>query len=77
MSRRPIKHSVTLKGHRTSISLEEEFWTVFRDIAAKKNMPINALVAEIDAARGLDLGLASASRIYVLQTLLDRLPKET
>ncbi len=77
MSRRPIKHSVTLKGHRTSISLEEEFWTVFRDIAAEKSMPINALVAEIDEARGLDLGLASAIRIYVLQTLLDRLPKET
>ena len=36
MSRRPVKHSVTLKGHRTSISLEDEFWAEFRAIAAEK-----------------------------------------
>lgn len=74
MSRRPVKHSVTLHGHRTSISLEDEFWAEFRAIAAEKDVPINALVAEIDAARGMDLGLASAIRLYVLKTLKDRLP---
>lgn len=74
MSRRPVKHSVTLKGHRTSVSLEDEFWQEFRAIAAEKGMPINALVAEIDAERGMELGLASAIRVYVLQTLKDRLP---
>lgn len=73
MSRRPVKHSVTLRGHRTSISLEDEFWQEFRAIAAEKNMPINALVAEIDAERGLDLGLGSAIRLYVLQSLKARL----
>lgn len=74
MSGRPVKHSVTLRGHRTSVSLEDEFWIEFRAIAAEKDMPINALVAEIDVARGVDLGLASAIRLYVLKTLKDRLP---
>ena len=64
---RPVKRSLTLKGHRTSVSLEDEFWTSFREIADKKNMPINALAAEIDASRDLDAGLASAIRLYVLQ----------
>lgn len=73
MTRRPVKHSVTLKGHRTSVSLEDEFWVEFRNIAAQKGMPINALVSEIDADRGLEIGLASAIRLYVLQTLKDRL----
>ena len=66
MSGRPVKHSVTLHGHRTSISLENEFWRAFREIAQKKDITINALTAEIDTARG-DLGLASAIRIYVLK----------
>jgi predicted DNA-binding ribbon-helix-helix protein len=74
MSARPRKHSVTLRGHRTSISLEDEFWDEFRAIAAARNMPINALVAEIDAERGLDLGLASAIRLFVLRALKERLP---
>lgn len=67
MSARPVKRSLTLRGHRTSVSLEEEFWRAFRDIARDKGMAINALAAEIDAARGLDAGLASAIRVYVLR----------
>tara|TARA_R110000787_G_scaffold183457_1_gene295408 strand:- start:1616 stop:1840 length:225 start_codon:yes stop_codon:yes gene_type:complete len=74
MSARPVKHSVTLRGHRTSVSLEDDFWIEFRAIAAEKDMPINALVAEIDVARGVNMGLASAIRLYVLHTLKDRLP---
>ena len=74
MRKRPVKHSVTLHGHRTSVSLEDEFWAEFRSLAAEKGKPINALVAEIDAARGMDIGLASAIRLYVLQALKDRLP---
>ena len=73
MSGRPVKHSVTLKGHRTSVSLEDEFWQEFRDLAAEKSMPINALVAEIDEKRGMEIGLASAIRLYVLRALKDRL----
>lgn len=63
---RPIKRSLTLRGHRTSVSLEEEFWRAFRDIAEEKGKPINVLAAEIDVARGLESGLASAIRLYVL-----------
>ncbi|WP_227269589.1 ribbon-helix-helix domain-containing protein [Roseobacter weihaiensis] len=75
MSGRPVKHSVTLKGHRTSISLEDEFWLALRDIAAERNRPINALVAEIDVERGADLGLASALRLFVLQDLQAKLAR--
>ena len=74
MTARPVKHSVTLHGHRTSISLETPFWTELRSIAAQKQMPINALVSEIDEGRGMDSGLASAIRVHVLQALKDRLP---
>ncbi len=65
MTGRPQKHSLTLRGHRTSVSLEPEFWQAFRDIAHEKGRPINDLAAEIDAARG-DVGLASAIRVHVL-----------
>ncbi|QGX98324.1 aryl-sulfate sulfotransferase [Roseovarius faecimaris] len=73
MSGRPVKHSLTLHGHRTSVSLEEEFWQAFREIAAEKGTAINALAAEIDADRGMESGLASAIRVYVLKTLQNRL----
>lgn len=66
MTARPIKHSLTLRGHRTSVSLEAPFWEAFREIAEAEGKGINALAAEIDAARGLSAGLASAIRVYVL-----------
>lgn len=72
MSGRPVKHSVTLKGHRTSISLEDEFWQELRQIAVRKNLPINALIADIDVQRGVEAGLASAIRVYVLSDLKAR-----
>ena len=64
---RPQKHSLTLNGHRTSVSLEPQFWDAFREIARKKDRPINALAAEIDRNRGLDTGLATSIRLYVLE----------
>jgi predicted DNA-binding ribbon-helix-helix protein len=64
--RRPEKHSLTLKGHRTSVSLEPEFWAAFRDIAAARGQTLNALATEVDATRG-DVGLASAIRVLVLR----------
>ncbi|SMX24427.1 ribbon-helix-helix domain-containing protein [Boseongicola aestuarii] len=66
MNLRPVKRSLTLRGHRTSVSLEEAFWIAFRNIAHEKGRPINDLAAEIDEARGTDCGLASAIRLYVL-----------
>lgn len=67
MTGRPVKRSLTLRGHRTSVSLEDDFWDAFREIALAEGKPINALAAEIDAERGLDMGLASAIRLYVLR----------
>ena len=69
MSGRPVKHSVTLKGHRTSISLEAAFWDGFCEIARSKGQTLNALAAEIDAGRSDDIGLASAIRVFVLTEL--------
>ncbi|MCB2116172.1 MAG: ribbon-helix-helix domain-containing protein [Rhodobacteraceae bacterium] len=69
---RPVKRSLTLNGHRTSVSLEVEFWRAFRDIAARKDMAINALAAEIDSQRTVDTGLATAIRLYVLRDLMAR-----
>ena len=69
MTARPVKHSLTLKGHRTSVSLEETFWRAFRDIATERGVALNVLAAEIDSARDPDVGLASAIRVFVFQTL--------
>ena len=68
MSGRPEKHSLTLNGHRTSVSLEAAFWVAFREMAGARGVTLNALAAEIDAGRG-DVGLASAIRVEVLRAL--------
>ncbi len=68
---RPVKRSLTLKGHRTSVSLEDDFWRAFKEIATQEGKPINALAAEIDASRDLDAGLASAIRLYVLRHFMN------
>lgn len=69
---RPVKHSLTLKGHRTSVTLEDEFWAAFRDIAAQQGRALNDLANEIDADRGTDTGLASAIRLFVLAHYRER-----
>jgi len=65
---RPVKHSLTLRGHRTSVSLEPEFWDAFRQTAETRGATLNGLAIEIDEARG-DVGLASAIRVFVLKSL--------
>ncbi|SEN29868.1 Ribbon-helix-helix domain-containing protein [Gemmobacter aquatilis] len=67
LSGRPVKHSLTLRGHRTSVSLEEEFWQGFRALAAARGLGINQLAVEIDETRAGDIGLASAIRLAVLR----------
>ena len=47
----PTKRSLTLQGHRTSVSLEEPFWQEFRQAAARRAQPLNALAAQIYATR--------------------------
>lgn len=61
------KHSVTIAGHRTSISLEACFWRHLRAIAADRNLSINELVRQLDEAR--TGSLSGAIRAFVLQAL--------
>lgn len=68
-SDRPVKRSLTLRGHRTSVSLEEAFWTEFRRLAEAQGKSVNRLAAEIDARRAPPGSLASAIRVYVLEAL--------
>ncbi|MEO1918441.1 MAG: ribbon-helix-helix domain-containing protein [Paracoccaceae bacterium] len=69
---RPEKHSLTLRGHRTSVSLETQFWKAFLEIAALNGQTINGLAAQIDEARTPEIGLATAIRAYVLTWYQDR-----
>lgn len=62
---RPIKRSVTIAGHSTSVSLEPEFWDALKDIATRRHMSMAALLQEIDAARRAT-GLSTAARLYAL-----------
>lgn len=73
---RPRKHSLTLRQHQTSVSLEDEFWQAFREIAAQSGRSVNALAAEIDEARGMEMGLATAIRLHVLRHYRSRASAE-
>jgi predicted DNA-binding ribbon-helix-helix protein len=60
-----IKRSVTIAGHRTSVSLEPLFWSALRDAAEAEGKSLNALVAEIDEARTTNL--SSAIRVWLFE----------
>lgn len=60
------KISVSLSGHQTSVSLEPEFISALREIAANRHISIAALIAEIDGTRKLGDNLSSAIRIWIL-----------
>ena len=62
-----IKRSMTIHGHRTSVSLEQPFWDMLRDIAAGRGQSLAGLVQNIDRKR--DGGLSSALRLFVLAEL--------
>jgi predicted DNA-binding ribbon-helix-helix protein len=67
--RGPVKRSITIAGHETSISLEPVFWTALEAAAQARALPISALVAQIDAARiasPAPANLASALRSWLL-----------
>ncbi len=59
------KRSFSLSGHRTSVALEEEFWTILDDEAKNTGQSLAALVGRIDLARG-SRPLASALRLHAL-----------
>ena len=73
MSTKPKKRSLTIKGHRTSVSVEDKFWEEFCKIAFRKNISINELASQLDANRELNsVSLASLIRNLVLDDLLKR-----
>ena len=73
MSTKPKKRSVTLKGHRTSVSMEDKFWEEFCKIAYRKKVSVNELASQLDATRELNsVSLASSIRNLVLADLLKR-----
>jgi predicted DNA-binding ribbon-helix-helix protein len=63
----PVKRSVVVSGHRTSVSLENPFWDVLTQIATDQNVSLNKLITEVDRQR--DGNLSSALRVYVLKKL--------
>ena len=60
------KHSVTIRGHRTSVSLEEEFWRCLLEIAEARTETVAALISSIDEQRQPDQNLSSAACLFVL-----------
>ncbi|MDF2688237.1 MAG: aryl-sulfate sulfotransferase [Microvirga sp.] len=67
-----LKRSVSIAGHRTSISLEEPFWEGLREIAEREKRSVQSLIGRIDAERG-EQNLSSAIRVFVLNDLRNRL----
>ncbi|MGA3401409.1 MAG: ribbon-helix-helix domain-containing protein [Acetobacteraceae bacterium] len=62
-----VKRSFSLAGHRTSVALEEAFWTALARIATARGQTLSALVAATDAARAPGQPLASSLRVLALQ----------
>ncbi len=71
----PIKRSIEIAGHKTSVSLEPMFWRLLQGAADELGVPTNALVARIDAERihaARPTGLAGAIRLWLVARLSDR-----
>jgi predicted DNA-binding ribbon-helix-helix protein len=64
------KRSVLIEGRKTSVSLEEPFWNVLKEIVGTRGVPVGVLVAEINKDRA-ETNLSSAIRVYVLNHLIN------
>jgi len=63
-----VKRSIVLDGHKTSVSLEDAFWTELKEIAHFQRVTLSKLVAGIDGTRKQN-NLSSAIRVFVLEHL--------
>jgi predicted DNA-binding ribbon-helix-helix protein len=72
MSDGVVKRSVSIAGHRTSVSLEEPFWDALRLLAGQRGISVQCLIGRIDAGRG-EQNLSSAIRVHVLSAYRDAL----
>ena len=61
-----VKRSVVINGHKTSVSVEDQFWAALKEIAAERQVPLYELVAMVDHDRGEVGNLSSALRLFVL-----------
>ena len=72
----PVKRSITISAHQTSISLEPLFWDLLKAAADQRGLPVNALVARIDVERitaAQPPGLATAIRLWLTNDLLGKI----
>jgi predicted DNA-binding ribbon-helix-helix protein len=69
-----VKRSIVLAGHKTSVSLEDAFWSGLKEIAGKRLMTLSTLVDTIDAQRQQG-NLSSALRLFVLEFYRDQIPE--
>ncbi|MCK0208071.1 ribbon-helix-helix domain-containing protein [Starkeya koreensis] len=60
-----VKRSIVIAGHKTSVSLEDQFWDALKEIAANRRSTLSEIVASIDSGRNQG-NLSSAIRLYVL-----------
>ena len=70
-----IKRSIVINGQRTSISLEDAFWTTLKDIAHERRVTLSHLVASIDTKRRQLTNLSSAIRLFVLEFYKEQLAR--
>ena len=68
-----VKRSIVVAGHKTSVSLEEEFWNSMKEISSARDITLSDLVSEIDKARRQG-NLSSAIRLYVLDHFRNKVP---
>ncbi len=66
------KRSITIAGHRTSITLEEAFWVELKRLADHEGKTLAQLITAIDSARDLKTNLSSALRLYILEQITKR-----
>ncbi|MDY8108607.1 ribbon-helix-helix domain-containing protein [Fulvimarina sp. 2208YS6-2-32] len=71
-----VKRSLSVRGHRTSITLEEAFWRRLNRLAVDEGVSAAELVARIDEARDPTVNLSSALRVHMLEEALARLEPE-
>ena len=69
-----VKRSITIRGHRTSISIEDAFWSRLQQVASTRDLALAALVASIDTERTPGTNLSSAIRLFVLAEALSAEP---
>jgi predicted DNA-binding ribbon-helix-helix protein len=61
-----VKRSIVIAGHRTSVSLEDDFWSGLKEIGREHKMTLSSLITDINCRR-LDTNLSSAVRLFVLR----------